>query len=305
MHYQKIGNTNMTASRLALGLMRLNGKSNSEAISIIKNALDLGINFFDHADIYGKGESEIKFAKAIKALNVERSKYYLQSKVGIKPGKSYDSSYSYIIESVNGILKRLETDYLDSLLLHRLDMLYEPEEIAKAFQELYENGKVLNFGVSNMNQFQISYLQSILPFKININQLQYSIMHSGLSTTGVFANTNYEKDYFSFGILDYMREHNITIQAWSPFQSGTFAGVFIDNEKFLVLNEKLAEIAKKYKVTKNGIVVAWINRHPAKIQTIVGTMNTERLKECAAGIDIELSHSDWYEIYLAAGNKII
>lgn len=306
MKYHLLGNTNIKASRLALGLMRISDKSDSEAIEIIKTALELGINFFDHADIYGGGLSEVKFAKAIKALGVKREDYFLQSKVGIKPGKSYDFSYEHIINAVDGILERLETNYLDTLLLHRVDMLYEPEEIAKAFIALNKSGKVLNFGVSNMNQFQVSYLQSLLPFKIEINQLQYSIMHSGMTTSGIFANTNlYDQDFLSVGMIDYMREHKITIQAWSPFQYGRYEGVFIDNDKFPVLNLKLAEMAKKYNVTKNGIAVAWINRHPAKIQTIVGTMNPQRLKECAEGIDIELSHSDWYEIYLAAGNKIL
>lgn len=306
MKYHNLGNTNIKASRLALGLMRIADKSDEEAIEIIKTAFDVGINFFDHADIYGAGLSEVKFAKAIKTLGVKREDYYLQSKVGIIPGKAYNFSYEHIMSSVEGILERLETNYLDSLLLHRPDMLMEPEVIAKAFKELRAQGKVLNFGVSNMNQFQVSYLQSLLPFKIEINQLQYSIMHAGMSTTSIFNNTNlYEKDFLSVGMMEYMRENNITIQAWSPFQYGRYQGVFIDNDKFPELNEKLSELALKYGVTKNGIAVAWINRHPAKIQTVVGTMTPSRLRECAQGIDIELSHNDWYEIYLAAGNKIL
>lgn len=306
MEYIKIGKSNMKASRLSLGLMRLASKSDEEAIEIIQTALDVGINFFDHADIYGAGESEIKFANAISKLNIKRSDYYLQSKVGIKPNHSYDFSYEHIINSVNDILKRLKTTYLDSLLLHRPDMLYEPEEIAKAFKVLYDEGKVLNFGVSNMNQFQVSYLKSKLAFPIIANQLQYSIMHSGMSTTGIFANTNlYTEDLLSVGILDYMREHNITVQAWSPFQYGRYEGVFVDNDKFIELNLKLEEMANKYNITKNGIAVAWINRHPAKMQTIIGTMNPKRIKECAEGININLSREDWYQIYFASGNKIL
>ena len=306
MKYEFIGKSNMKASRLSLGLMRIADKSDSEALEIVKTAFDLGINFFDHADIYGKGQSEIKFARAIKKLDVKREDYYLQSKVGIKPGISYDFSYEHIIKSVDEILERLETTYLDSLLLHRPDMLYEPEEIARAFNELKNNGKVLNFGVSNMNQFQVSYLQSKLEMPLIANQLQYSIMHSGMSTSGVFTNTNlHDSDFLSVGILDYMREHNITIQAWSPFQFGRYEGVFVDNERFPELNNKLEELANKYNVTKTAITVAWINRHPAKMQTVVGTMTPSRLKECALGIDVDLTREEWYEVYFASGNKIL
>lgn len=306
MKYEYLGKSNIKASRLSLGLMRIAEKTDDEALEIIKTAFEVGINFFDHADIYGGGKSELKFAKAIKKLNIKREDYYLQSKVGIRPGIAYDFSYEHIMKSVDEILKRLETDYLDSLLLHRPDMLYEPEEIARAFNELKKSGKVLNFGVSNMNQFQVSYLQSKLEMPLIVNQLQYSIMHAGMSTTGVFTNTNlHNQDFLSVGILDYMREHNITVQAWSPFQFGRYEGVFVDNEKFPELNKKLEELANKYKVTKTAITVAWISRHPAKMQTIVGTMTPSRLRECALGINIELTREEWYEVYFASGNNIL
>lgn len=306
MKYEYIGKSNLKASRLALGLMRLNTKTVNEAKEIIKTALASGINFFDHADIYGDGECEIIFGKAIKELNLNRSDYYLQSKVGIRPWFSYDFSKEHILKSVDEILIRLDTPYLDSLLLHRPDMLWEPEEIKEAFEILKSSGKVRNFGVSNMNQDQISYLQSKLDFPIIANQLQFSIMHADLVSNSVYVNTNLKKEgYHAIGLIDYLREHNITIQAWSPFQYGFFEGVFVDNEKFPKLNETLEKIAKKYGVTKTSISVAWINRHPAKIQTIVGTMTPSRIKECAQGIDINLTKEEWYEIYLASGNKLI
>ncbi|MDY0277751.1 MAG: aldo/keto reductase, partial [Acholeplasma sp.] len=190
MKYQKLGKTDLDVSRVALGLMRIADKSHEDAKKIIKTALESGINFFDHADIYGGGKSEIVFAKAIKALKVSRESYILQSKVGIKPGEMYDFDKEYILKSVDGILKRLDTKYLDVLLLHRPDMLWEPEEIAQAFKELKNNGKVKYFGVSNMNQFQVSYLQSKLDFPLVANQLQFSIMHADLVTTGIYVDTN-------------------------------------------------------------------------------------------------------------------
>ncbi len=307
MKYHLLGKSSINASRLGLGLMRISNKSLDEATAILKTAFEIGINFFDHADIYGGGQSEIIFAQAMKQLNIDRKDYYLQSKVGIKPGVSYDFSYQHIINSVDGILKRLETPYLDSLLLHRPDMLWEPEEIVKAFKALKESGKVRYFGVSNMNQFQVSYLQSKLDFPIIVNQLQFSIMHADLASTGVFVNTNHfmKTGFNAIGILDYLREHEITVQAWSPFQFGRYEGVFVDHPKFGELNLKLEEIATKYKTSKTAITVAWINRHPANIQTIVGTMNPQRLKECAKGIEITLTKEEWYQIYFAAGNIII
>ena len=306
MIYHNLGKSNIKASRVSLGLMRIANKTEEEAVEIIDTALKSGINFFDHADIYGAGECEKKFARAIKKLNIDRSKYYLQSKVGIKPGVMYDFSKDHILKTVDEILARLETTYLDVLLLHRFDMLWEPEEVAEAFKILKENGKVKYFGVSNMNQYQISYLQSKLNFPLIVNQLQYSIMHADLVSTQTFVNTNLKNDGFlAVGIMDYLREHNITIQAWSPFQYGRYEGVFVDNDKFPELNEKLAEIADKYQVSKTTISVAWILRHPANIQVIIGTMTPSRIKECALATTINLTKKEWYEIYMAAGNKLL
>ena len=306
MKYQYLGSSSLRVSKVALGLMRISDKTHDEAKIIIKTALDAGINFFDHADIYGNGKSEIVFAKAMQELNVPRESYVLQSKVGIRPGIAYDFSKEHILASVDKILERLNTTYLDSLLLHRPDMLWEPEEIKEAFVELKESGKVRYFGVSNMNQFQVSYLQSKLDFPLIANQLQYSIMHADMSSTNVFVNTNLKQDGFnSIGILDYMREHNITIQAWSPFQYGRYEGVYIDNPKFPELNKKLDELAKKHNTTKTTLAVAWILRHPAKMQVLVGSMTPSRIKECANAVNINLTKEEWYEIYFAAGNKIL
>jgi len=307
MKYEFLGKSNIKASRVALGLMRIADKTDEEAVEIVKTALDNGINFFDHADIYGAGNSEIKFSKAIETLKVDRKDIYIQSKVGIEElGKSYNFSKEHIINSVDGILKRLNTTYLDSLLLHRPDILWEPEEIKEAFDILYKSGKVKHFGVSNMNQFQISYLKSVLPYPIIANQLQFSIMHANMVSTGVYVNSNLKEDGFdSVGILDYLREHNITVQAWSPFQYGRYEGVFVDNDKFKELNEVLDKIAKKYNTTKTTITVSWILTHPANIQVLIGTMTPSRIIECANATNIKLERDEWYEIYRAGGNSII
>lgn len=306
MKYQYLGKSDLNVSRIALGLMRLNSKTVSEAKEIIKTALEVGINFFDHADIYGKGECEVIFGKAMSELKIPRESFYIQSKVGIKPGISYDFSKEHILKSVDEILTRLNTSYLDSLLLHRPDLLWEPEEIRDAFIILKENGKVRNFGVSNMNQFQISYLQKHLPFPIIANQLQFSVMHNDLVSNVIFTNTNLrDKGLNTIGLIDYLREHEITIQAWSPFQYGFFEGVFVDNPKFKELNDVLEELAEKYAITKTGIAVSFIATHPANIQTVIGTMNTKRIKECAAGVDVKLTKDDWYKILLASGSKLI
>lgn len=306
MKYEIIRHTDLKVSTLALGLMRIADKSVEEAAKIIQSALDSGINFFDHADIYGKGQSEIIFSKAMKTLNVPRSSYVLQSKCGIRPDIStYDFSYSHIIEAVDDILTRLDTPYLDILLLHRPDILWDPKEVNRAFKTLYDEGKVKYFGVSNMNVQQLTYLQENLDFKIVANQLQFSIMHADLVSSGVFVNMRQNHEQLaSAGLLDYMRHHDIQLQAWSPFQYGFFEGVFIDNPKFVDLNHKLQEIADKYKVTKISIAVAWINTHPADTVTIIGTMNPQRIKESSLGADVQLTRQEWYEIYNAAGHTL-
>lgn len=306
MDKQTIGLSEIQGSRVALGLMRLAGKTHEEAKLIIKTALDHGINFFDHADIYGDGKSEEVFAKAMKALNIDRKSYVLQSKCGIiKSPSAFNFSKEHIISSVEGILKRLDTDYIDILLLHRPDILWDPKEINEAFHILHDAGKVTYFGVSNMHQQQMSYLQSVLDFPIVANQLQFSITNAALLTTGTLVNMLTEgQGASSIGILDYMREHNITMQAWSPFQYGFFEGVFLDHPKFPELNQKLEDIGKKYGVSKIAITVAWINTHPAKIQTVVGTMTPKRIIECAQGGYITLTREEWYEIYHAAGYRL-
>jgi Predicted oxidoreductase len=281
------------------------GIEKSEAEKIIKVSLEEGINFFDHADIYGGGKSEEVFADAINMNSAIREKMIIQTKCSIVPGIMYDFSKDHILNSVDKSLKRLKTDYVDTLLLHRPDTLMEPEEVAEAFSKLHSEGKVKKFGVSNHTPMQIELLNKYLHNKIIINQLQFSIMHTGMIDSGL--NMNIKNDASidrDGGVLDYCRLKDITIQAWSPYQYGFFEGVFLDNDKFPILNDKINEIAEKKGVTNTAIATAWILRHPAKIQTIVGTMNPKRLKEICKASDIELTRQEWYEIYLAAGNKL-
>ena len=299
-----IGNGEISASEISLGCMRINEITSNDAASLISTALEQGIDFFDHADIYGDGKSEEVFAEAIGTTNYSREKYMLQTKCGIQPGY-FDFSKEHILNSVDKSLKRLKTDYIDVLLLHRPDTLMEPEEVAEAFTKLHSSGKVKYFGVSNQKPMQIELLNKYLEQNIIINQLQLSITNTGMIDSGL--NVNMENNASidrDNSILEYCRLKDITIQAWSPFQYGMFAGVFLDNDKFPELNNKINEIAKIKGVTNSAIAVAWILRHPAKIQTIVGTTKSKRLKDICQASNVQLTRQEWYEIYRAAGNKL-
>ena len=301
----QIANTDMTASQIILGCMRINEAGNNP-VETIQTAYDHGINFFDHADIYGAGECETIFAQALKETSISRSDIYLQSKVGIKPGIAFDFSKQHIIEAVEGSLKRLDTDYLDALLLHRPDTLVEPEEVAEAFSQLEKAGKVRAFGVSNQNPGQIELLKTAVKQPLNINQLQFGLKHTGMIDAGINVNMENQAGLVrDGGILEYSRIHDMTIQAWSPFQYGFFEGVFVGNtEKFPELNARLLELADQYKVTPSGIAAAFINRHPAKMQTILGTMTPSRIIEATEAADIVLTREEWYSLYMAAGNVL-
>ncbi|EDN8210149.1 aldo/keto reductase family oxidoreductase [Listeria monocytogenes] len=299
-----IGNSALTASEISLGCMRMADLSREDANKVINTALENGIDFFDHADIYGGGKSEEVFADAIDMNATIREKMILQSKCGIRQG-FFDFSKEHIIASVEGSLKRLKTDYLDTLLLHRPDTLFEPEEVAAAFTELEKSGKVRHFGVSNQNPGQIELLKKYVDQELIANQLQFSIMHTGMIDTGFNVNMTIDPSLDrDGGILEYSRLNNMTIQAWSPFQYGFFEGVFLDNDKFPELNKTIDKIAADKGVTNSAIVVAWIQRHPASFQTVVGTMNPGRIADIAKASDVTLSREEWYEIYRAAGNQL-
>ncbi len=307
MKHYSIGysNNSLDIPTLALGLMRINTIDKSDAARLVSMSLELGINFFDHADIYGKGEAESFFSEVCAEAGITRESLILQSKCGIRPGIGYDFSKDYILNSVDGILKRLNTDYLDTLLLHRPDALVEPEEVAEAFDSLHNSGKVRFFGVSNHNSYQIELLNKYSNNKVVINQLQFGPAHTGMIDSGINVNKLCDgaTDRDS-SILDYCRLKEIKIQAWSPFQRDGTRNLFIENENFAMLNNKLDELAEKYNVTPSAVTVAWILRHPARIQTIVGTTKAKRLSEMAKAAEINLTREEWYEVYKAAGNKL-
>lgn len=299
----KLGQSDLQVPVIAVGCMRINGLEKPEAERFVRTALDIGANFFDHADIYGKGTCEEIFADAIQMSDAVREKIILQSKCGIRPGLSFDFSKAHILQSVDNILSRLKTDYLDVLLLHRPDALVEPEEVAEAFDILHSNGKVRHFGVSNQNPMQIQLLKKFVKQPLVANQLQLSITNANMISQGLHVNMLDDSAVNRDGsILDFCRLHDITVQPWSPFQYGFFEGVFLDNAKFPELNAKIDEIAAKYEVTNTTIAIAWLLRHPARMQPVTGTMNVERLKDCAKAAEITLTREEWYEIFKAAGN---
>ena len=298
----KLGSSTLEVPVVAVGCMRINTLEKNEAERFVQTALEQGANFFDHADIYGGGACEEIFADAIHMNADIREKIILQSKCGIRKGM-FDFSKEHIIHSVDGILKRLNTEYLDTLLLHRPDALVEPEEVAEAFDILESTGKVRHFGVSNQKPMQIQLLQKYVKQPLVANQLQLSITNANMISNGV--NVNMENDSAidrDGSVLDFCRLNDITIQPWSPFQYGFFEGVFLGNEKFPELNQKIDEIAAKYEVSNTTIAIAWLLRHPAKMQPVIGTMNVDRLIECCNASEIHLTREDWYEIYRAAGN---
>lgn len=312
----QLGDTALSASAVALGIMRMVRLNTADATTVLENVVGNGVNFIDSADIYGVGRSEETFGEALKRSGINRNDLIIQSKGGIilDPNKSegetvfgqrYDFSKDHLIEAVDGILKRMQIDYLDFFLLHRPDALMEPDQIAAAFDELQAAGKVRHFGVSNFNPMQVELVQSAVSQRLMVNQLQFGVMHSGPVDFGLHTNMSDAGSVNHDGeILDYARLHKMTIQAWSPYQYGTFDGPFIDNPKFPELNAKLQELADAKGVTKNAIATAWILRHPANMQVILGSMNVQHLQESIAGADVTLTKQEWYDVYLAAGNTL-
>ncbi|EKR9337108.1 aldo/keto reductase [Enterococcus faecalis] len=302
MKQLQFGTSDKTVSLVILGCMRLNGAENPQ--QVIETAYDHGITFFDHADIYGGGDCETIFGKALKESTIRREDIFIQTKCGIRQG-FFDFSKAHILEAVEGSLQRLGVDSVDALLLHRPDTLVEPEEVAEAFHLLEKQGKVRYFGVSNQTPGQIELLKTAVKQPLLANQLQFGIKHTGMVDQGLQTNMEISGSIdYDHGILDYSRLKQMTIQAWSPYQYGYFEGVFIGNEKFPELNQKLSELAEKYQTTPTGLASSWILRHPANMQVIAGSMNLGRIEEIAKAADIVISREDWYDIYRAAGNVL-
>ena len=298
-------NTAIEASAVILGLMRISPLTDEQIRTLVRTARDAGVTMFDHADIYGdeRHGSERRFGDAGAIPAAERDQVVIQSKVGIRSG-FFDFSREHILTTVDESLSALRTDYLDLLLLHRPDTLVEPEEVAAAFDQLEAAGKVRAFGVSNHTPGQTELLKRWVRQPLVVNQVQLSITHAPIIAQGVAANMaaldqSIDRDN---GILDYARLNGITLQAWSPFQKGFFDGVFLgDRERYADLNDALDELAAKYRVTPTGIAVAWITRHPAQMQVVLGTTTPERVLDSAAGSDLPLTREEWYRLFQAAG----
>lgn len=294
----------LSSAPIALGCMRMAGMEEKKAERVVSLVLEEGIDLFDHADIYGDGESERLFGRVLKRNPGMREKMLLQGKCGICKGY-YDASKQHIMSSVDGILQRLGVEYLDLLLLHRPDALMEPEELADAFESLRAQGKVRFFGVSNQNADQMALIESCLPEKLMVNQLQFGLAHTGPVDAGINVNTlNSQAVMRDSNVLDYCRLHKITIQAWSPFQQGWFEGPFLNSDKYQELNALIKKMAREKGVPEEALAVAWIMRHPAKMQTIVGSMNEKRLADICRAAEVELTRPEWYSLYLAAGNPL-
>ncbi|MGV8907469.1 MAG: aldo/keto reductase [Propionicimonas sp.] len=302
--------TDLTVPAVVTGVMRIQEKSDSEVREIFDASLAAGITFFDHADIYGDGAAhgcEARFADALQLTAAQRAEIVLQTKAGIvKDGPYFDFSYEHITEAVNGSLAALHTDYLDLLLLHRPDALVEPEEVARAFDDLASAGKVRNFGVSNHTPAQIELLKRYVTQPLVANQLQLSITHAPVIAQGVAMNMVGLEQSISrdLGILDYCRLHDITIQTWSPFQAGFFTGVFLGNPDYPELNAVIDRLAAAYDVPVEAIAVAWLTRHPAPLQVVLGTTSPSRIAAAARGADVVLTRPEWYELYRAAGHLV-
>ena len=299
------GTTGKKMPAIVVGCMRLAGKNCEEMERFLQTAVDAGAYFFDHADIYGGGQSEAIFGEALaKSTSIKREDLFLQSKCGIRNG-FFDSSKEHIISAVDGSLKRLGTEYLDALLIHRSDALVEPEEVAEAFDLLYEKGKVRHFGVSNHKPMQIELLKKYVKQPLVANQLQFSIPVSNMVANGFEVNMTSDGAPDRDGsVLDYSRLHDMTIQAWSPYQMPNWQGCFIDSEKYPELNREMQILAEQYGVSKTAIATAWILRHPAGMQVVTGTASAARLTEIIDACKIQLSREEWYRLYLAAGHVL-
>jgi len=296
----------LPAPAIALGCMRITDLDKPSLNNLLQTAIEGGVNFFDHADIYSGGECERVFGQAVRELKIPRDKIQVQTKCGIRHG-FYDFSKEHILASLDNSLKNLGMDYVDAYLLHRPDTLMEPEEVAEAFAALHKAGKVRHFGVSNHNPGQIKLLNKYLnpEQRIIINQLQLSPTNTGMIDAGFNVNMENPPSIDHDGsVLEFCRLEDISIQAWSPFLYGFFEGVFLGSDKYPELNAEINKLAEEKGVTPEAIVIAWILRHPAKIQAIPGTTNAQRLKGICAAAKVELSRPEWYAIYRAAGNEL-
>ena len=307
MKYIPFGQEKKELSEIVLGMMRISDKSVKEVEELVETALSAGINAFDLADIYGGGRCEELLGQVLNNRSDLREKMWIQSKCGIRIEEFtyFDFSKDYILESVDGILKRLQVDYLDSLLLHRPDALMEADQVAQAFEILHKSGKVRDFGVSNQNPMMMELLKKEVKQPLSINQLQLSAAFTPGFEAGFHVNMEGDKAAVrDSSVFEYCKLNDMVIQAWSVLQFGYFKGNFVGNEQFQQLNQVLNRLALKYDVSPSAIAIAWVLRYPAKMQAVVGTTNPKHLLEASQASNLTLTRKEWYEIYLAAGNDL-
>lgn len=307
MRYIKFGERQKEVSEVVLGLMRISEMTVDQVEELIESALAVGINAFDIADCYGHGKCEQILGEVLKCRPDLREKMWIQSKCGIRMEEFtyFDFSKEHILEAVDGILERLNVDYIDSLLLHRPDALMEPVEIAEAFDLLKAQGKVINFGVSNQNPMMMALIQKDVNQPLMANQLQLSAAFTPSFDAGFHVNMKQEAGIVrDSSIFEYCRLHDVVIQAWSVLQFDYFGGVFLGSEKYPELNQVLNRLAEKYHVSPSAVAIAWVLRYPAKMQAVIGTTKKARVAEAARAAEIQLTRKEWYEIYLAAGNDL-
>lgn len=307
MRYIKFGERQKEVSEVVLGLMRISEMTVDQVEDLIESALAVGINAFDIADCYGHGKCEQILGEVLERRPDLREKMWIQSKCGIRMEEFtyFDFSKEHILEAVDGILERLNVDYIDSLLLHRPDALMEPAEIAEAFDLLKSQGKVIDFGVSNQNPMMMALIQKDVNQPLVANQLQLSAAFTPSFDAGFHVNMKQEAGIVrDSSIFEYCRLHDVVIQAWSVLQFDYFGGVFLGSEKYPELNHVLNRLAEKYHVSPSAVAIAWVLRYPAKMQAVIGTTKKARVAEAAKAAEIQLTRKEWYEIYLAAGNDL-
>ncbi len=292
-----LGPTTLRAFPLAWGCWRFAGTPLREAREKIEAALAVGIDLFDHADIYGgEGAAEDLFGRVLAETPGLRRRMLLATKGGIVQGVPYDASPAHLLASCEGSLKRLRTDVIDLYQLHRPDLLVHPHDLAAALDRLRRDGKIREVGVSNFSRTQFDALQRHLPFPIAVHQPEFSPWCLGPLRDGV---------------LDQCLERNVTPLAWSPLARGRL-GLSVeaarrepDGERLADLIENLDILAEREEVSRVAVILAWILVHPARPIPILGTQRLERIRGAADAFKVHLSRRDWYAVLEAAqGEKL-
>ncbi len=303
-------NKDLKNNKIILGLMRTRDLTTEEEYKLIKGALDLGIHFFDISDIYSRGVAESNLGNVLKAHPELRKDMIIQSKCGIVKENNdtityYDLSYKHIKEACYGSLKRMNIDYLDYYLLHRPDVLLDAKEVAKAFKELYEEGKVKHFGVSNFPSEMIEYLKTETKLPIEVDQLQLGLGHLDMLDEVINLSVDNEEGRSKTSeIFYYLKKNKMTLQVWSPFQIGLFKGVIFTDPAFAKTNELMDTLGKKYGVDKSAIAVSFLFSLGDNVQVLLGSTNLDHIKEGMDGVNVKLTRAEWYSLYLSTGHNL-